>query len=351
MYRRRRRAREPIAFSFDSFLDVVANVIGIIVRLILIAWVGARSYTASMQQADDAPSNAPELTAPAATDDPVHSELDRMRRDLAEARRRLLDQVNNLWIEETRSRETRQELAALEKQQAVLDGQLVQLTVAEKGATGSQAVASAAELKQRSADLLKQIRALTAAPSQKQVLRYHTPVSRAVHADEMFFECRHGRVTYIDLPAFMLDVRSRLEDDAEALKNQWSVTHTTAPVGAFRMRYVVEREKGAFDGLASVPTSSQFRFGLCEYVLEPIAAERGESMEAALKEQSDFRRLVDRLDAQITVVTFWIYPDSFELFRRLRDHLYEREIEVAGRPLIDGADIAASRNGTASRGQ
>src|ERR1700740_2756797 len=44
MLRRRRRTRE-IPFSFDSFLDVVANVVGIIIRLILVVWVGARSYS------------------------------------------------------------------------------------------------------------------------------------------------------------------------------------------------------------------------------------------------------------------------------------------------------------------
>ena len=42
MIRRRRPVRE-IAFSFDSFLDVVTNVVGIILRLILVAWVGARA--------------------------------------------------------------------------------------------------------------------------------------------------------------------------------------------------------------------------------------------------------------------------------------------------------------------
>jgi hypothetical protein len=77
---------------------------------------------------------------------------------------------------------------------------------------------------------------------------------------------------------------------------------------------------------------------------------RGETLEAALAPSSDFRRLVDGLDAS-TVITFWVYPDSFELFRRLRDHLYERGLEVAGRPLPEGAPIAASRHGTASRGQ
>ena len=45
MIRRRRRAQE-IAFSFDSFLDLVTNVVGIIIRLILVVWVGARSYSA-----------------------------------------------------------------------------------------------------------------------------------------------------------------------------------------------------------------------------------------------------------------------------------------------------------------
>ena len=43
---RRRRAAKEIAFSFDSFLDLVANVVGIILRLILVAWMGARTYKA-----------------------------------------------------------------------------------------------------------------------------------------------------------------------------------------------------------------------------------------------------------------------------------------------------------------
>ena len=53
MNRRRRRSRE-IDFSFDSFLDVVANVVGIIIRLILVVWVGARSY-GSLHQPPDPP--------------------------------------------------------------------------------------------------------------------------------------------------------------------------------------------------------------------------------------------------------------------------------------------------------
>ena len=50
--RRRPLKAKSIHFSFDSFLDLVTNVVGIIIRLILVSWVGARAYHASMQMLD-----------------------------------------------------------------------------------------------------------------------------------------------------------------------------------------------------------------------------------------------------------------------------------------------------------
>jgi hypothetical protein len=353
MYRRRHRSQR-IEFSFDSFLDVVANVIGIVVRLILVAWVGARSYTAAMQLAAETAPIAEAPAVPAPADDPLSPELEKVRRELADARRRLLEQLGHLQLADQETKDARTQLADLEKQHAALTAEAnrVGIALAGKNAKARVVLASADELKKRGDDVLKQIKALEKLPSQKQVLRYHTPVSHAVHADEMFFECRHGRVTFIDLPTFMQEVRASLDDRVSTLRTQWQVAAVTAPVGPFRLRYVVEREKNALDNFGGSPAAGGgFRYGLSEWVLEPITEERGETLEAALKENSEFRRLVDRLDPRITVVTFWVYQDSFALFRRLRDHLYERDVEVAGRPLTTGAPIAASRHGTASRGQ
>jgi hypothetical protein len=47
----------------------------------------------------------------------------------------------------------------------------------------------------------------------------------------------------------------------------------------------------------------------------------------------------------------WVYPDSFLLYRQLRDFMHEHDIVVAGRPLLNGMPIASSRRGSASRGQ
>jgi hypothetical protein len=115
------------------------------------------------------------------------------------------------------------------------------------------------------------------------------------------------------------------------------------------LRYVIERERSPLDG--DTPAPGGFRYGLSGWEVEPLTADRGETLQQALKDKSEFRQLTDGLDANLSVVTFWVYPDSFELFRHLRDHLYEHNLDIAGRPLPVGAPIAASKNGTASRGQ
>src|SRR5436309_6540326 len=90
MIRRRRPPRE-IAFSFDSFLDLVANVVGIILRLILVAWVGARTYKAAVPPPPPAPPALAEPASPPEPTDPRQDLLARRREEVGrqadEARR------------------------------------------------------------------------------------------------------------------------------------------------------------------------------------------------------------------------------------------------------------------------
>src|SRR6516164_7241751 len=95
MIRRRRRVRE-IPFSFDSFLDIVANVVGIIIRLILVVWVGARSYSTLQTMAKLSPPAAQRNLAVAEPSDPLQDELTRHARELARARERLLAELRRL---------------------------------------------------------------------------------------------------------------------------------------------------------------------------------------------------------------------------------------------------------------
>ncbi len=356
--RRRHRRSGEIPFGFDSFLDVVANVCGIVIRLILVAWVGARSYP-SIQKIL---SNGPVAAAETATMEDISpspellAELAAHRRELAEAEARLaqqLDLLNHCKHETPTVEQRRAEVAAsqaeVERALAELDENLKRETEVSTGAA-----LSLQDLVDRRQKLLEDVRKLEQEPRDRKVLRYQTPVSQPVQAEQFMFECREGRVTFIDLPALEAEARRALTEKADLLKFRWEVEEVSPTVGAFRLRYTLSREPGLADSLASGERpagQSGYRYGLSSWVVEPASALRGEDLATALEAGSEFRRLTGSLDPRQAVVTFWVYPDSFGLFRALRDHLYERELVVAGRPLPPQALIAGSRHGTISRGQ
>jgi hypothetical protein len=354
MFRRRRPNRE-IAFSFDSFLDVVANVVGIILRLILVAWVGARSYKMFVpppvlpEQAEEEVAALPEST------DPLSPQLQRQRQELARVQAQLLEQLRLLEQEEEEVQGTQQTLTGLDKRKSQAADALAALGGAarQRGDQNQVVALSLDELRQRSQKVAEEIEALRKMPAPPhQALRYHTPVSAPVQSEEWMFECRQGRVTLVDIGTLLEDALRRARSQSDNLRDRWEVSDVTAPVGPFRLRYTLERERGLAGELGGAPTrSGSFRVSLSQWEVEAVTSPRGENIEAALAPRSEFRRVADHIDSRQATVTLWVYPDSFPLYRRLRDYLHEHDIIVAGRPLPDGSCIAASRHGSASRGQ
>jgi hypothetical protein len=355
MYRRRRSNRDKISFGFDCFLDVVANVIGIIVRLILVAWVGARSYTATMQWVEETPSSSDPAPAAQISDDPLSAELARARRELDEARARLLAQLGQLDESRKKADDVKTQLADLTGKRLALETEASQAgsKSAKRDGAVKQAALSLDEMRQRTRKLQDEIKALEAQPAKTKQFHYHAPVSRAVYDDQVRFECHNGRVTYIDLTGLVSEMKADLDSHVRELRSQWTVAHTTGPVGLFRLHYTLYRSKSGMDALGNnAAPAPNAGFSLSyRFVLEPITEQRGETLEQALTPGSEFRQLVDRLDSRLTVVTFHVYPDSFAVFRQLRDYLYDRDIEVAGAPQPEGQPIAFSPHGVMSRGQ
>jgi hypothetical protein len=353
MIRRRRRSRE-IPFSFDSFLDVVANVVGIIIRLILVVWVGARSY-GGLQQPTTAPGEPPAAVADADgpdDPDPLQGELTEERKQLAAAEAALREQMAQLDLARDKVQVTDRELAELADRRQALARERAKLkSGSDQAKNAARAVAlSSEEIHERLRRLTEEIKAVQAQPVAKKVLRYRTPVSKPVEAEELQFECRRGRVTFIDVAALIDEVKRGLRVKGEELRTTWAVSDVVGPVGPFQLRYTVERERDAIPG--NVPDAvGSYRYGLSAWYVEPVTEVRGETLEQALKPGSEFRQIVDGLDPQYAAVTFWVYEDSFPVYRQLRDYLYQRELVVAGRPLPEGSQIASTRHGTVSRGQ
>ncbi len=352
---RRHRPQREAAFSFDSFLDLVTNVVGIIIRLILVVWAGARAYTGLPEffHPTPPPAGATDLVIPT---DPLQYELDRQRAEMAEAQKRLLEQLRQLDMTKSTDQKAKQELAALDARRQSLDQAFSDLhqTAAQQGKAGQSAVLTLTDIQKRRERIAAEIKALEKLPPLKKVLRYRTPVSQAIHSEEFHFECRQGRVAYVDVNAMLEDVRRHLRDKGDQLKTTWQVRDVTGAVGPFRMHYVIERQREAMDGVfggISPEANASFGYGLSEWLIEPVAPFRGETVTDALATNSEFRHICDGLSAELSAVTLWVYPDSFELYRRLRDFLADRNITVAGRPLPAGMPITCSKRGSVSRGQ
>jgi hypothetical protein len=348
MIRRRRRPRE-IPFSFDSFLDVVANVCGIIIRLILVVWMGARSYTALQQQGlpleppaqvEEIGDSGDEPESPLPPD-PLRDEIAEQRRQLAAAEAALLEQMRQLQHTVADEKQTESERATVDERRRVLlaERTAVQRSAAEKTQSAQAVVLSVEEIRARNQKLVDEIKSLQAQPSPKKTVRFRTPVSKPVDAEELMFECRGGRVTYIDMPALVEEAKRELRQKLKDQESAREVSGTVGPVGPFELRYELKRAL-----LDASGWDQSFR-------LEPVADQRGETLTEAMKAGSEFRQIADGLDKHFAAVTFWVYPDSFPLYRQLRDYLYERDLVVAGRPLPDGTPIASSNRGTRSRGQ
>lgn len=344
MLRRRRRRTREIAFGLDSFLDVIANVIGIIIRMILVVWVGARSYHAMQTPPPVEKLPPPTFVAPKVTD-PLEAELARQRLLLQQAQEKMLEQLRQIPSAQDRQKSLQERLAALaaQRQELLTVGTTVTAQVIRGQDQAQSGALSLAELQQRSERLKKELAELQKQPLQAvKTLYYRTPVSKPVMSEEIFFECRRGRVSFIDIDSFMMEMRDDVKGRLEQLQNSRRIEGVTRTIGAFRLQYQVELAPSLFSTLPDVTGG---------WVVEPVADRRGETLEQALGRTSDFRRVVDYLDPRQAVVTFWVYPDSFALYRQLRDYLYRRDIEVAGRPLPEGTPIRASRDGTKSRGQ
>jgi hypothetical protein len=337
MVRRRRRKRE-IEFSFDSFLDVVANVVGIILRLILVAWVAARSYQAAVP----APPPLPALAELEVPPDPT----DERTPLLAQRRRELADQEATAREAENRKGpgdgSLRRDLEELRRAgDAVLARYRAAQGWAEKKDKQSRKVTlSVEELRRRSQAVLAELEALRKLPPLKKQLKYHTPVSAELQTQQVMFECKAGHVTFVDFEKLTKLSEMGAREQISERRGGRLITGSTSAVGPFRMQYEYELVAGAING--------GYRSTL---IVVPIDQTRGETEEAALKSGSKYRELVDYIHPKETAVTFWVYADSFSLYRTLREDLHKRGFVVAGRPLELGAPIGASWKGTASRGQ
>lgn len=319
----RKRREEGEAMGSDSFLDVVANMVGIIIILVLVA--GLRSRQAPERVAEQI-ATGPEMRAVVeqeAQAKTLRDDVQRLAGDIAIVNAQVLmafDERNALAFEaayrQQQLDERRQALDARRRDEFDLDRQL-------------------AVAQDELAKLQRQRQAALDAPTKTvQVTNYATPISRTVQNKEAHFQLRGGRIAYVPMDDFIERMPDELKQQAWKLRQQPEATGTIGPIDGFRMKYLLVRD------------GNMVR--LQQFELLPVRSDLGEPLSAALSAEGEFSRVVAGLNRRRTTVTLWTYPDSFAEFRALKDHLHTLGFATAGRPLPEGFPIGGSIYGTRS---
>jgi len=342
----RRSTPEPIeAGGQDSFVDVVTNLVGILIVLILI--VGVR-----VKPAGRAGNAAERVVASKSADAPSDSgmgdgggtsALQNLQTTAAGVEHDIHDtanQITSLEREAARRAVERDRLATL-----VVASQRVLDEHRDKLASSARADF---ELRQQASGLEAEVQhsrqELAAANDERrppiELKHYLTPLSRTVFGKEVHFRLAEGRIVYVPFEELAERAKSEIHTDAGSLSDLTDHVHTVGPFGGFQMEFTLTATPGRNPGEVGIQMN-EARF-------TSLGGNLGELLADAMQPASEFHRRLAQFDASQTTVTVWVYPESFGDYRPINDDLSRLGFAVAARPMPAGQAIGASEHGTRS---
>ncbi len=338
---KRTRKDEVEAPGQDSFLDVVANLVGMVIIVVMV--VGAQTKRGVIareteKQAAAASVASPdlsnkELTAAEAAATSVEQSIgeleQKIRRQNFEAalRQRERDEVQLLvTVAEQRLAEHRDKLGAAE--QAKYDAQ-------------AELVAARGELARLSQDQTALSR-----PTPAVLQHLPTPMAKTVFGTEVHFRLLGGRLTYVPWDEMIAALKADAPNHIHKLRDAPRAEMSLPVIAGFGARYVLQRAETEVQTRIGVATQSKIELEKIYFV--DAEANLGVPLADALKTGSQFRSQLAGQRPQQSTVTIWVYPDSFDQFRELKAELFKQGFLTAGRPLPAGHPIGGSPDGSRS---
>lgn len=325
----RRPKPEGEAAGHDSFLDVVTNMVGIMVILVMVCGMriqqSVREPKIDVEKVEKARAKAAAVEA-----DLMNLTAETKHFEAAAAQRR----------------QERDELATLV---AAIEAQIAGSR--DLGAGAEQAdmemrtqLASARLELER---LENERKIVAAAPGPVvEVVNLPTPLSAVVIGKEAHFVLSKGRIAFIPLDALLEKFKSQATAQARAFAGRNELSDAVGPEGGFRLRYTLERRD-----LGGSMGRTGYEIRLNHWKLLPTRSDLGEKLAEALAPNSDFRFQLSRLSPQRVTITCWVYPDSFAEFREIKKELFRLGYDSGARPLPAGMPVSGSPTGSRSSAQ
>jgi len=314
----------------DSFLDVVTNIVGILIILVMLVGGRARQVIQNAM-----PAQSDRVAA-------LEQEVDVLDQKVAVAESEigeLAAQAQTVATAAAFAGEARLHLATAVSAATVE----IERRKQEAGAAQTKAAEAAARRKELETEIERctlEAEGLAHLPATtKEVLAYPTPVGRTVNGEEIHFRLGEGRIAYIPIEDLFELAKSQTRRHSGSIAEMASRIESVGPVQGFSLDYVIEAKVDQARGQVLIRSR--------EWVVRPVGTGNGETIEEALSPRSRFRQVLSAVTPE-TAVTLWCYPDSFEAYRSLREDLHRLGIPTACRPMPEGAPIGGSTEGSKS---
>ena len=318
----------------DSFLDVVANLVGIMIILVVV--VGAQAATVWKkpgEPAEEIVDKIAELNQQAnqklAASKNLRTENGELHRKIAE------EQSISNQLSEFR------QVLLMNIETARRDVEARKSRLDEVHRVSVIAAAEIESLKQKIEQVRFQTQAIEnqAKPIVETIEHYPTPIARTVFSDEIHFRILAGRIVHVPLEELITVMKKEWELKAEKLQGAENTLETVGPIGDFRLQYALET------ATRNVQNRQQLTAQLKQFVLQPTAEKIGENVDTALGNGSQFRNRIDRMIPEKTTVSLWVYPDAYDDLATIRRWLIDAGFQTASWPLEYGKLISGGPQG------
>ncbi|MDX1963804.1 MAG: hypothetical protein SFX18_11660 [Pirellulales bacterium] len=368
-----RKPEEIEAVGQDSFLDVITNVVGIMIILVVITGIRAGKAPPAAESTAVVHPSVPPAAAkyPTANNVVDPTELEKLRSKQAAARRELEALNAELRTAGRNNRALEEEVQKLDQTTAQLKQQF-EITLARRSQFTSLLAEGELKLQserarlsaeeQRDFDLQRQLAAArsevaaataalsqpvpTAAPPAVEIAAYATPLAKVVDGEEAHFQIKNGRIAYVPMDELIELAKKELKPQIDRANSITLLQELTGeefrcgPRRGFELRYsldiLLDREQ------------SRVKVALRRFELVPDQENLGETLEEARLPNSQFQRDIREFSPRNVTITLWTHPDSFAAYRAAQTLLQNQGYATAGRFLPPGTYIAGSPNGKKS---
>ncbi len=332
-----KRNEEEFAVGDDAFMDTIANLVGIMIILVVI--VGSKGFDAARTLArEEVQDQMEQLSTPTAKAENLDRDVD--------------EQIDQLQQYEVETAYRNAERMTLVDQKTLID-QEIQKRLEQLDARAKRAFevdAQVGALERQFEELTKQQGELPEV--QKSVIALQhlpTPMAKTVFGKELHVMIRDHQLSVIPWDTLVDLLKSSARSTASRNSQRDKFEDVLGPIDGFLMRYRLISKSGLMsDGRVAAMGKM---VELERFELEETRDVLRESVEASLAQKGRLRAELDATRSNHTTVTVWVYPESFNEFRKLKELLYKEGCLCAARPLPRDMRIGASPQGSSSTAQ